>query len=278
MKKRFLRTAAGILLAIGLFGGTCFAAGSQTKVVETVTDSSTGKIDGQEVSVDILASNTDMNSADELKNITVPDNLKQYINTIITETKKAQTTLSSLTDLIPDVTIVYKAVVDGAVVLLSEEQYYNPQRLMALSAPFELYPQLSDGTKVDKLEEASTTLKILELQALYEKNAANQDLIDSIHLVCWVPTENGFELQVIKPSSVDLQTGYITVQFGDFVPSFAQVYYDKGLALLGDNASVTDPVLGIEDNSMMLGIIFVGVGAVLVIAVAVVLIRRKKSN
>ena len=78
-----------------------------------------------------------------------------------------------------------------------------------------------------------TTLKILELQALFENNSDNQELIDTIRIACWVTLDDGtMELQIIKPLSVDLETGNVEVDFGDLVPCTAQIIYYQDLAQL----------------------------------------------
>ena len=58
---------------------------------------------------------------------------------------------------------------------------------------------------------------------------------------CWIPSgspagvtldDGTMELQIIKPVSIDLETGNVEVAFGDLVPCTAQVIYYQDLAVL----------------------------------------------
>ena len=55
-----------------------------------------------------------------------------------------------------------------------EEQDYDLTKASALTAPFELYAETAEGELLEDLEDAVTTLKILELQALFENNSDNE--------------------------------------------------------------------------------------------------------
>ena len=60
-----------------------------------------------------------------------------------------------------------------------------------------------------------------------------RELLDSIRIACWVTLDDGtMELQIIKPVSIDLETGNVEVAFGDLVPCTAQVIYYQDLAVL----------------------------------------------
>lgn len=246
MKRRMTAILLSLALSVGALAGQCLAAGSQTKVVEVVKNSSSGKVNGEEIAVEILAANTDMESANEFQVVKVPEKQKPVINTVITMTKETGTTyadvLTAARELDEELTInvVFKTVTEEngerTVVTTTEdeEEAYDLTLASALTAPFELYPETADGELLDKLEDAVTTLKILELQALFENNSDNQELIDSIRIACWVTLDDGtMELQIIKPLSVDLETGDVEVDFGDLVPSTAQVIYYQDLAVLG---------------------------------------------
>ena len=82
------------------------------------------------------------------------------------------------------------------------------------------------------MEDAKTTLKILELEALAEMNSDNEELLESIRIACWVYDEEGnLVLQIIKPVEIDLENGHLVVEFGDLVPCMAQIIYDADLVI-----------------------------------------------
>lgn len=247
MKKKMAALLLSATLCAGVFTGQCMAAGSQTKVVEVVRDSSSGSLNGEEIAVEIISANTDMESANEFQVVTVPDTQKPVINAVISMTREETSTYADVVaaareiDQELTISVVYKIIKEEngehTIVVTAEEgeQDYNLSQASALTAPFELYPESSEGELMDKLEDAVTTLKILELQALFENNSDNQELIDSIRIACWVTLDDGtMELQIIKPQSVDLETGNVEVAFGDFVPCTAQIIYYQDLAVLGE--------------------------------------------
>lgn len=245
MKKKIMAALLSLALSAGAFSGQCMGAGSQTKVVEVVRDSSSGTLNGQEIGVEIVSANTDMESANEFQVVAVPETQKPVINTVINMTREASATYGDVlaaardTDQELTINVVFKTVTEEngerTVVTTTEdeEQEYDLTLASALTAPFELYPETAQGELLEKLEDAVTTLKILELQALFENNSDNQELIDSIRIACWVTLDDGtMELQIIKPLSIDLETGNVEVAFGDLVPCTAQVIYYQDLAQL----------------------------------------------
>lgn len=245
MKRRAAAVCLSLALSVAALSGQCLAAGSQTKVVEVVKDSSTGKVNGVETAVEIVSANTDMESANEFQVVTVPERQKPAVNQVITMTKEAGTSYADVlsaareTDEELTINLVFKTVTEEngqqvvTVTTEDEEQDYDLTKASALTAPFELYAETAEGELLEDLEDAVTTLKILELQALFENNSDNEELLDSIRIACWVTQDDGtMELQIIKPVSIDLETGNVEVAFGDLVPCTAQVIYYQDLAVL----------------------------------------------
>lgn len=245
MKRRAAAVCLSLALSVAALSGQCLAAGSQTKVVEVVKDSSTGKVNGVETAVEIVSANTDMESANEFQVVPVPERQKPAVNQVITMTKEAGTSYADVlsaareTDEELTINLVFKTVTEEngqqvvTVTTEDEEQDYDLTKASALTAPFELYAETAEGELLEDLEDAVTTLKILELQALFENNSDNEELLDSIRIACWVTLDDGtMELQIIKPVSIDLETGNVEVAFGDLVPCTAQVIYYQDLAVL----------------------------------------------
>ena len=148
MKKKVWKALLSTVLAAGIISSSCFAAGSQTKVVEVVKDSSSGKVDGVEIKIEIVADNTDMKSVNELKVVSVPEELKPAYNVVITETKVPEKKYSEVVKQIVEkeeieVKVIYKEVDEetGELVIKEAEEYeYDLEKTSALTAPFELYP------------------------------------------------------------------------------------------------------------------------------------------
>ena len=245
MKRRAAAVCLSLALSVAALSGQCLAAGSQTKVVEVVKDSSTGKVNSVETAVEIVSANTDMESANEFQVVPVPERQKPAVNQVITMTKEAGTSYADVlsaareTDEELTINLVFKTVTEEngqqvvTVTTEDEEQDYDLTKASALTAPFELYAETAEGELLEDLEDAVTTLKILELQALFENNSDNEELLDSIRIACWVTLDDGtMELQIIKPVSIDLETGNVEVAFGDLVPCTAQVIYYQDLAVL----------------------------------------------
>lgn len=241
MKKRIVSAVMGVVMAVGMLSGECFAAGSQTRTVEVVLDSSSGTVNGEAVEVEIVATNTDMNSTNDFTVVSVPEEVQPVYNYVINQSREnvsAAEILEGVRSENPDTTInVVSRHVDEEGNLVTEEadEELNAylETASSLTAPFELYPRYKDGDVIDELDEAKTVLKVLELQALYELNKDNQELLDSIRLECWVTLEDGsVEVQVIKPVSIDLEKGHIELELGNLVPCMATILYDKELAIL----------------------------------------------
>lgn len=241
MNKRIVSAVMGAVLAVGMLSGECLAAGSQTRTVEVVLDSSTGTVNGEEVEIEIVAENTDMNSTNDFHVVSVPEEVQPVYNYVINwsrENVSAAEILEGVRTENPDIEInVVSRYVDEDGKLVTEEADEELTAYLetasSLTAPFELYPRYKEGDVIDELEDAKTVLKVLELQALYELNKDNQELLDSIRLECWVTLEDGsVEVQIIKPVSIDLEKGHIELELGNLVPCMATILYNKDLAIL----------------------------------------------